>query len=198
MTSEKKRVVRGGTETGNPRKNSEKEEITLYRTQYAEVTPPDGFVAVEQEIRIDEFGAALLGVSAGTRAGSKSFRYKTDPWNLVSTSGIPIWTASGLRTTYISATDPQTGVVVAYATVLFTGQNHGWGLMSGSALHLLSETAQQGLLEDWVIGNSFYGTDGIKTFSKTFNPNWYALANYPVLLIDAGTWVRPTRDPLPK
>jgi hypothetical protein len=144
---------------------------------------------VHRRFAVDEFAATVLGLKAGEQAESKTFRYTPDPWKIVATDGTLLWQLSDIRTTYIRAPDPQTGTPVSYVTLIFNGAPQGWRPSSGAHLHQLSETSDRGLLEDWDTGVANPLVSTHFSFSKGFRPDFYDLANFPVLLLDGGTWI---------
>jgi len=135
--------------------------------------------------------AEMFGISPKANAVSKTFSF--DPFKLTAPDGTLIWTMDKIKLTYVRATDNNTGIVTCFITLSMFQTASGWALIKGGNFHILSQTQEEGLLDDWDTGpldtNCHYN-HALKTYSKNFRPDWYELAKVATIGVSAGTWGR--------
>jgi hypothetical protein len=142
----------------------------------------------KREFVVDELSAILLGASPGSQAQSSS----TKPIDFLvkdKNTGTVLWEMGNVIVTWFLATD-QTGALVSTITMASTSVDHHFRPTGNAMVHVLSLTSSLGLLEDWIIGPSPTNCGGnlLFTASKSFNPNFYSLADSATVVYDPSTW----------
>jgi hypothetical protein len=139
-----------------------------------------------------EFGS-LLRVAAESRTFTN---WEQLPWKLFSTTSVLLATLDGLNVNFVRATDPDTGILVVFATILYRKSSNGWTLSqnTNTPLRVLIENDAGGLLEDWEVTSTFEVDCGdagqFVGFKQTFRPDWFDLATKVIVVIGATTWFK--------